>query len=555
MKTLLVALNSKYIHFGLAVRILEACCKKEGIDVSVKEFTINQNMDYMLDAIYCEKPDVLVFSCYIWNIELVKQLIAVIKKILPAVKILLGGPEVSYNAGEILEKHPVDAVISGPGEEALTQVLKIIKSGGQPPKNITGKALPLHELPFVYRPLLNSETEEFRKKIIYYESSRGCPYGCSYCLCSADNGPVDYLPLERVFSELQFFIDKDARQVKFVDRTFNCNKKRAAAIWSFLMERDRGRTNFHFEIGGDLLDESSMELLKSARPGLFQFEIGIQSFNEPTLQAAARCCDLEALCENIKIIKSFGNIHQHLDLIAGLPYETYELFKESFNRTYALQPEQLQLGFLKILKGSTLEKKVCDYGIVCQDKAPYEALYTNWISYDDMLRLKAIEAMAELYYNSGRCKAALAFGVQLFESSFGFFEALAKYWKEQGHHHVNHDSRSLYLILNDFLTSAVAGVEASVIRDFLKYDMLIMDRVWPPDWMKLEMTREEKEKSRQYAKDREGIWKAEKFQWDIRGWLKNGRLCPLDHVLVFFYQDIDPFTGKVRGKAEYLEVK
>ena len=404
MKFLLVALNAKYIHSNPAVYSLrsyvgEALQKH----VEIAEYTINHSFGEVLADIYKRKPDVIGFSCYIWNISMILELIPEVSKLLPEVPIWLGGPEVSFDATQLLAKYPmVTGVMIGEGEETFRELLEYYTQGQDGSlQGISGLCLPegytapreltdISTLPFLYQDL-----ENFQNRIIYYESSRGCPFRCSYCLSSIDK-KVRLRDLEIVKQELQFFLDHKVKQVKFVDRTFNCNHVHAMEIWQYLSEHDNGVTNFHFEIAADILKDAEIELLGKLRPGLVQLEIGVQSTNPRTLEAIHRSMNVEKLEEIVATIHAGRNVHQHLDLIAGLPFEDYDSFGASFNRVYAMAPQQLQLGFLKVLKGSEMHERAEEFGIHYLDKPPYEVLFTNWLSYEDVLKLNRVEEMVEL---------------------------------------------------------------------------------------------------------------------------------------------------------------
>ena len=413
MKILLAACNAKYIHSNLAVFNLKACAKEYDSNVVLREYTINQQKDDILKDIYRCHPDVICISCYIWNITFVRELMQDLRKILPDVPFWAGGPEVSYDAEEFLKKNPAfDGVMVGEGEETFLELVKHYVNGSPSLEKTTGlvyckpdgtiqnngwrQIMDLSRVPFAYEDL-----KDFENRIIYYESSRGCPFSCSYCLSSVDK-KLRFRDLELVKKELQFFLDHKVPQVKFVDRTFNCKHDHAMTIWQYIKDHDNGITNFHFEISADLLRENELELMSTMRPGLIQLEIGVQSTNPDTIRAIHRTMDFPKLAGIVNRIHSFKNIHQHLDLIAGLPYEDYDSFHRSFNDVYALRPQQLQLGFLKVLKGSHMKEMTEEYGIVHKELEPYEVLGTRWLPYEDILKLKMVESMVELYYNSGQ---------------------------------------------------------------------------------------------------------------------------------------------------------
>lgn len=479
MKVLLTAINAKYIHSNLAVYSLRAYAGKYAQQTEIAEYTINQPMDDILSDIYKKRPDVLCLSCYLWNILYVEQLITEISKVLPGMQIWLGGPEVSYNAVSVMKKYPqVTGVMCGEGEETFLELMEHWMGEGKDLSMIQGivyrkeenciqnevrPVMDLSKVPFVY-----DHIEDFQNKIIYYESSRGCPFSCSYCLSSIDKC-LRFRDLELVKKELQFFIDHEVPQVKFVDRTFNCKHSHSMAIWTYLKEHDRGKTNFHFEVAADLLNEEELNLIASLRPGLIQLEIGIQSTNPETITEIRRKMNFEEVKRIVKRIQKTGNVYQHLDLIAGLPYENYERFAQSFRDVYALHPEQLQLGFLKVLKGSYMHEKTRDYELLYQDRPPFEVLSTRWLSYDDVIRLKGVEEMVEVYYNSGQFVNTLRLLEEEFTDSFVLYENLSCYYEENGLHMMNHSRITRYEVLFAF-------IKEHVEKDVEKYrQMLILD--------------------------------------------------------------------------------
>ncbi|NLK97147.1 B12-binding domain-containing radical SAM protein [Defluviitalea saccharophila] len=493
MNIVLSALNAKYIHTSLALRSLKAFCREYKDNITIAEYTINHEENYILNEIYKLNPDILGFACYIWNIEQTLDLVSNIKKILPNTLIVLGGPEVSYDGEKLLKDYKeIDVIIYGEGEETFYEILHsyidgnkslekidgiIYAANGQIIRNKERVPLNLDDIPFVYE-----EFQDMENQILYYESTRGCPYQCQYCLSSIDK-KVRFLSLERVYSDLQRFLDGKVKQVKFVDRTFNCNKKHAWAIWSYLMEHDNGTTNFHFEISADLLDDETIAFLSKARPGLFQFEIGVQTTNKEVLKIINRKMDFEQLKIIVSKIKQAQNIHQHLDLIAGLPGEDYASFKNSFNDVYSLFPEQLQLGFLKVLKGSGMRINAEQYGLIYKKKAPYEILFTRELNYGEMLKLKMIEEMVEKYYNSGRFYYSIRYITHFFDTPFDFYEALAVYWERKGYHHVQHNKIQLYTILLEFFKEK-AEEGAEVFKELLKFDIYLHEKAKKlPEWM------------------------------------------------------------------------
>lgn len=516
MKILLTAINAKYIHSNLAVYSLRAYAvnrhREYDKSVEIAEYTINQQIDGILMDLYKKKPDVICFSCYLWNIVYVEHLVKELPKILPETEIWLGGPEVSFHAEKTLQRmQQVKGIMCGEGEETFLELLEyyhgkicslrdidgivyaetpeenceneavcvtrnaVKGTGGQrnvietPPR----REMNLSDVPFVYdfaEPFCSQESgcthnaavkdeseaagkengiNNFRNKIIYYESSRGCPFSCSYCLSSIDKC-LRFRDLELVKRELQFFIDAGVPQVKFVDRTFNCRHDHAMTVWGYIKEHDRGITNFHFEVAADLLREDELELIASMRPGLIQLEIGVQSTNQETLREIRRVMDFEKVKQVVRRVHAGENIHQHLDLIAGLPFEDYDSFRKSFNDVYELRPNQLQLGFLKVLKGSYMEEKAQDYRLVYQELPPFEVLSTKWLSYSDVIRLKGIEEMVEVYYNSSQFSHTMELLEKAFPDAFSMYESLSSYYEEHGLFLVSHTRAARYEILLAF---------------------------------------------------------------------------------------------------------
>lgn len=546
MKILLAACNAKYIHSNLAVYNLKSCSGEYSSRVVVKEYTINQIRDDILKDIYLEKPDVICFSCYIWNISFVRELVPDLKKILPQVEFWAGGPEVSYDAVEFLKKNPAFfGVMVGEGEETfhelagyyierkpetLSEIRGVAFRDENKDRNIvhTGwrELMDLSKVPFAY-----SNLTEFKNRIIYYESSRGCPFSCSYCLSSIDK-KLRFRDIELVKKELQFFIDNKVPQVKFVDRTFNCKHDHAMEIWRYITEHDNGITNFHFEISADLLRAEELALMKTMRPGLIQLEIGVQSTNPQTIKAIRRTMDFEKLKRIVEQIHSFRNIHQHLDLIAGLPYEGYDSFHKSFCDVYALHPEQFQLGFLKVLKGSHMMEMTGEYQILYKDREPYEVLSTAWLTYGEILRLKMVESMVEVYYNSGQFKNTLVFLEKYFDDPFRMYEALGRFYEKKGYSEISHSRMRRYEILMEF-----AGEQKEIPPEALS------------DVMLLDLYLRENLKSRpSFASDQKPY---ERQIWDYR---KAKKIPKTAHIevfrdgkrLLFDYTDRDPLTNNAQ---------
>ena len=461
MKILLAACNAKYIHSNPAVYDLKAYAAAYKDSVQIKEFTINQPKDEIMKEIYRSGADVVCFSCYIWNISFVRELIRDLKKILPDTAFWAGGPEVSFHAKNFLEDMPqVTGIMKGEGEETFLALAGYYLEGKGRLEEISGivfrkedvivdngfrEPVDLDRIPFIYE-----NPENFENRIIYYESSRGCPFSCSYCLSSIDR-KLRFRSLSLVKKELQFFLDHRVPQVKFVDRTFNCRHEHAMEIWKYILEHDNGVTNFHFEVSADLFREDELELIGRMRPGLIQLEIGVQSANPETLEAVHRKTDLEKLRRNVEKIRSFHSVHQHLDLIAGLPCEDYESFRRSFDFVHSMKPDQLQLGFLKVLKGSLMEEKAREYGITCKSMEPYEVLSTRWISYEEILKLKTVESMVEVYYNSGQFQYTLNWLTGFWEDAFSFYEDLGRFYERKGYEELSHSRIRRYEILLEFL--------------------------------------------------------------------------------------------------------
>ena len=486
MKILLAACNAKYIHSNLAVYDLKAYSSDYDKEVLLREYTINQPKDEILKDIYGSGADVVCFSCYIWNISFVRELIRDLAKILPETAFWAGGPEVSYDAEKFLTEMPeMTGVLVGEGEKTFHDLLEYYIDGKGSLGEIRGIAyrdgeeirhngwrelMNLSEIPFVYEHL-----EEFENRIIYYESSRGCPFSCSYCLSSIDK-KLRFRDLELVKKELQFFLDHKVPQVKFVDRTFNCKHEHAMAIWKYILEHDNGVTNFHFEVSADLLRDEEMDLMAKMRPGLIQLEIGVQSTNPETIRAIHRHMDLDKLKRCVDRVHSFRNIHQHLDLIAGLPYEDYDTFHRSFNDVYQMKPDQLQLGFLKVLKGSLMQGEAEKYGIVHKEKEPYEVLSTNWLPYGDVLKLKAVESMVEVYYNSGQFQHTLEYLVPLAKDAFTFYESLGAFYEKKGYSEISHSRMRRYEILLEYLQEET-DVSVEKASQKMLYDLYLREKL------------------------------------------------------------------------------
>ena len=548
MKILLAACNAKYIHSNLAVYDLKAYSSDYDEHVILREYTINQPKDEILKDIYSSGADVVCFSCYIWNISFVRELIRDLVKILPKTAFWAGGPEVSYDAEKFLTEMPeMTGVMVGEGEKTFHDLLEFYIDGKDSLEEISGIAyrtgdkiihngwrelMDLSAIPFVYEHL-----EKFENRIIYYESSRGCPFSCSYCLSSIDK-KLRFRNLELVKKELQFFLDHRVPQVKFVDRTFNCKHEHAMTIWKYILEHDNGVTNFHFEISADLLREEEMELMSQMRPGLIQLEIGVQSTNPETIRAIHRHMDLKKLEHCVNRVHSFRNIHQHLDLIAGLPYEDYDTFHQSFNDVYQMKPDQLQLGFLKVLKGSLMQKEAEVYGIVYKEKEPYEVLSTNWLTYGEVLKLKMVESMVEVYYNSGQFWHTLEYLVPFEKDAFTFYEKLGSFYEKKGYSEISHSRMRRYEILLEYLQEET-DVPTEVAAQKMLYDLYL---------------REKLKKRPVFAPDQKQY---ETAVWNYR---KNNQVSKTAHievfengtVILFDYEKRDPLSNNAYTEVVQL---
>lgn len=535
MKILLAACNAKYIHSNPAVYDLRSYASRLKESILLGEYTINQTKDEVLKDIYRSGAEVICFSCYIWNISYIKDLIPDLKKILPGAAFWVGGPEVSFDAEKLLKELPqLTGVMVGEGEETFLELASYYIEGNGTLENIRGIAyrdgeeirhngwreiMDLSQVPFAYE-----NAEDFTNRIIYYESSRGCPFSCSYCLSSIDK-KLRFRDLSLVKKELQFFLDQKVPQVKFVDRTFNCRHDHAMAVWQYIQDHDNGITNFHFEISADLIREEELELMRHMRPGLIQLEIGVQSTNPETIRAIHRTMDLEKLKKSVARVKGYGNIHQHLDLIAGLPYEDYESFRNSFNDVYRMEPDQLQLGFLKVLKGSFMYQEAENYQILYKEKEPYEVLCTRWLSYADILQLKMVESMVEVYYNSGQFQHTLHWMIGAFASPFDFYESLGAFYEEKGYGEISHSRIRRYEILLEFIREKTE-LSVEQASQHMVYDLYL---------------REKLKKRPSFASDQKPY---EKLIWNYR---KNQEIPKTAHIEVFGENDAVLFDYEHRN--------
>ena len=574
MKIVLSAINAKYIHSNPAIYGLKAYAGALGDMVKLKEYTINQYTDEIFQDLYKEKADVAVFSCYIWNISMVLELVDLLKKAQPKLQIWLGGPEVSYDSAELMQQNPaIDGVMRGEGEETFKQMLaywECQETYEADLKNILGitwrvgdeiienaPALPvdMNTLPFIYK-----DMAVFEHKIIYYESSRGCPYSCSYCLSSIDKR-VRFKDTELVKKELQIFLDAKVPQVKFVDRTFNCRHTHTMEVWRYIHEHDNGITNFHFEITADLLNDTEMDLLAQMRPGLVQLEIVVQSTYPKTIEEIHRKVDFDKLSYVVNRIHAAGNIHQHLDLIAGLPYENLEQFKQSFDDVYHLRPHQLQLGFLKVLKGSYMHEKQKDYGLVYRTKPMYEVISTDWMSFDDILYLKDIEQVLELFYNSHQFDMSVRYLEWFYDRPFALYDALAACFRKMGWFGVNCKRQQRYDQLLEFAKTVVPEVD--LFKELLVWDLYAREAVKTrPDWAR-DLT-PEKERIAEMFSDGTFIERylsdytnesyrtirhythLEPLYYDLEAAVKEGQIVRKDEDVLFDYRKRSPLTDEAR---------
>lgn len=500
MKILLIGINAKYIHSNPAIYSLKACAGEYKKNIEIAEYTINQRAEEIRQDIYLRKPDVIAISCYIWNFALVVNLLPDLAKLMPNIPVWLGGPEVSYRAEEVLSQYPqVIGIMIGEGEYTFRRIVEFYGEQICVNENVNGEGeyklrgladipglvtreiktgapqvLDLADIPFWYEDD-NLLKEEFKNRIIYYETSRGCPFRCSYCLSSIDKS-VRFRPMDMIKKELDFFLEYKVPQVKFIDRTFNCKCSHAMEIWQYIYEHDNGVTNFHFEIAADIITAEELELLSKLRPGQVQLEIGVQTTNPQTLEEIRRTTDMEKLKENVARLREFSNIHLHLDLIVGLPYEDKTSFMKSFNDVYSMKPDDLQLGFLKVLSGSHIGEMTEAYGIVYENNPPYEVLSTNWISYEDVIGLKRVEEMLEIYHNRGQFVHTIAFLEKCFETPFAMYEAMADFYERRGLF-VQAPSRSYrYEVLLEFACEADKANE-EVYRELLTYDLYLREKL------------------------------------------------------------------------------
>ena len=597
MKFLLAAINAKYIHSNPGVYSLRAFARTKipGADIGIGEYTINHQMDLILQDIYRRKPDFIGFSCYIWNISYVMEIVRDVKKVLPEVEIWLGGPEVSYDAKKVLTREPdVRGIMRGEGELTFTELVQAYlkreelcaasldldhipgityrAESGEVVEHGPQRLLSLDEIPFYY-----DDMAGFENRIVYYESSRGCPFSCSYCLSSIDK-TVRFRSLDLVLPELQFFLDHKVPQVKFVDRTFNCKRDHTLGVWRYLVEHDNGITNFHFEVSADIFDEEELELIGKMRPGLIQLEIGVQSTNPDTIKEIHRHMDLVKLKQAVDRVYDYRNTHQHLDLIAGLPYENYESFMRSFDDVYRMRPDQLQMGFLKVLKGSYMEEQVAAYDLKYRGIPPYEVLSTKWLPYRDVIRLKGVEDMVEVYYNSGQFPATMKLLEKKFARPSEIFTSLAEYYEKNGLTGISHSRLARYEILYRFLEEKEAKVEQSTpaaedpvgmeqktgvkaaetavkvtladFRDSLMYDLYVRENIKSrPSFASDQSPYKKAVREFFMAEEESPQWLTDYAGFDSK---QMAKMAHLEHMedgtfVLFDYKNRDPLSGNARA--------
>ena len=483
MKVVLTTLNSKFIHSCLAIRYLKSYVANI-TNVEIREYTINQNLDFIASDLYKIQADIIGFSTYIWNLRETLEICKILKIVNPKLKIILGGPEVSYDGEKVLKDNPfIDFVVYGEGEETFKELIECLIASNMDYTNIKGLIYSQGNSIFVNpsRPLITDLNtipspykdieDEFQNKIVYFESSRGCPFNCKFCLSSTIKG-VRYFDIDRVKEELGNLIDGKVRQVKFVDRTFNANKRYAMEIMNYIISKNPKNINFHFEVTAHLLDDEMLDFLSTVKEGLFQFEIGVQSTNTDTIEAIGRITDFNKLRDVTKKIKSFKNIHQHLDLIAGLPFEGYNIFEKSFNDVYEIKPEKIQLGFLKLLKGSELRKSQGMYGYKYLDVPPYEVLENDYLEYGEVIKLKSIAELVDKYYNEGYFEHSIEYIIKnYYQNPFKFYEEFSQYWELMAYDKISNSRIRLYEIFIEFYKYK-RFVDVLIFKEILRFDFV-----------------------------------------------------------------------------------
>lgn len=514
MKTVLSTLNAKYIHTNLAIRCLKAYCADE-FEVELAEYTIKDPAMNIITDLYRRKPDVVGFSCYIWNIEQTVDIVRMLRKVLPEVTILLGGPEVSFDTDEWMKRVPeVDFIIMGEGEATFLHLLRELDGGRSFPSvlgaayregerivlNPPRPALDLSSLPSPHR--FPEDVPQIPERIVYFETSRGCPFNCQFCLSSLETG-VRYFDLERAKQDLLYLIESGAKQIKFMDRTFNIKKDYAMEIFRFLIDNHRGCV-FQFEITADIMWPDVLEYLaEHAPPGIFRFEIGVQSTNELTNDLVKRRQNFGKLTRTVHMIKDSGKIDQHLDLIAGLPEEDYASFRQTFNDVFAMEPEELQLGFLKMLRGTGMRKDADKYGYAYMDNAPYEILGNDRLPFDDIIRIKRAEDILEKYWNAHRMDHTVKYLLHReFPTPFDFFQQFGDFWEDNGWQRIGHQLEDLFIRLAAFVQSipSIAPASQRIIEDLMKLDYYAGHKFKPRRvWWEHPMRKEEQARSMRLA--------------------------------------------------------
>lgn len=494
MKICLATLNSKYTHTSLALRLIQAYIAPLGHEVVLKEYTINTPLYQVIGQLHRESADLLLFSSYIWNGSECLQIAESLKALRPELLIGFGGPEVSFNPEEVLSEHLwVDFILRGEGEQIVYDLVKVLSSG-EALSSVNGLSFRMGDS-FIHNPdplPLAMDALAFpyddlalvKDRILYYESSRGCPYNCSYCLSSATKG-IRFRDPALVEADLRAFVEAGVKQVKFIDRTFNANPKRALALWRLMAELDDGQINFHFEITAELLREEDIAFLKTLRPGLFQFEIGVQTTMPEASEAVNRRLGFDKLKAPVLMLQALSNIHIHLDLIAGLPYESYDRFLQSFDDVYSLNPQVLQLGFLKLIKGSAVSRQVVQYGYIYESFAPYEVLASQWISFDEMLLLKDMEAVLEQIHNAKRYQLSLAFVRRYYDRPSQLFLDFAGYLRQLG---VLDDAMSADRWAQNWYAFAKTVIEIDDQQELalsVAIDYFASFAKLPPEWLEL----------------------------------------------------------------------
>ncbi|MDI9496304.1 MAG: DUF4080 domain-containing protein [Bacillota bacterium] len=546
MKILLITLDSKYIHANLAVRYLKKYCGD--FDIVIKEFTINQRPEYILGEILAEGPDLICFSCYIWNIDYIKDISYIIKESKSEARLLYGGPEVSFEIKELMESNPfIDFVIFGEGEETFKEFLEEIQKPSPLLRKIKGLAFRenneaiinesrglidnLDIINYPYEP-----EEEFENKIIYYESSRGCPFSCSFCLSSIDK-KLRFFSMERVKRDLKMLLNTKARQIKFVDRTFNADYRRSMEIMEYIVENNKNNMTIHFEITADIINDQFLSFLGKMPVNMFQFEIGVQSLNVDTLCEIDRHMDKDKLSRAIREIGKNKNIHLHLDLIAGLPYEDYESFKKSFDGIYKLNAEKIQLGFLKVLKGTKIFRDKEKHGIKHTLKAPYEVICTKYISLGELLKLKNIEELVDKYYNEKYFNKSIKYaaGTWFAESPFEFYSSFSDYWQKYDLYNKAHSRKKLYRILYDYVKD-MKGIDDEFIQA-LKFDYIFNNQFEElPDYLDRES--EDRFKSLKKGLAHDVDFKNKYFPSSEEKIVNDFRICQIGgNIILFIYRD------------------